>query len=70
MISEGGWRRDGGVGEPEVVEGMQVNVGIWNNHGSWLAGFRRSCFGVDRSGGIWLGTNGGSRESDRTMSLA
>jgi len=34
-----GWRRDGGVGEPEVVEGMQVNVGIWNNRGSWLAEF-------------------------------
>jgi len=26
-----GWRRDGEVGEPwpEVVEGVQVNVGIW-----------------------------------------
>jgi len=36
------------VREPEVVEGMQVNVGIWNDRGSWLAEFRRPCFGVDQ----------------------
>ena len=34
------------VGEPEVVEGMQVNVG--NDRGSWLAEFRRTCFEVDQ----------------------
>jgi len=34
-----GWRRDGGIGESEVVDGVQVNVGIWNDRGSWHAEF-------------------------------
>ena len=49
---------------PDVVEGMQVNIGIGTIAGVGLqiAGFRKPCFGVDQCtrGGVWLGMNGGA----------